>query len=331
MTPRAPLLAALVALWLALWPTAARAHPLSFGVLRVRERAGGRVELDYRFSGTETRATGAEPELPAWCTPLAPADDRPLEEGGLERRQRFDCGARGLDGATIAVRGMEGSGVQIVLRVERADGTTAATVLDDRARALALDTPRSALELLRTYAALGVEHIALGVDHLLFVLGLVLLVRRARPLLAVITAFTLGHSATLALATLGLVHVPAPPVEACIALSVLLVALELARADAVPRQPALMAGLFGLLHGLGFAGALGDAGLPRTQVPLALLGFNAGVELGQLVFVALLLALGALTARHAARVRVLAVHAMGGTAAYFLLDRLADLGTRGVG
>ena len=142
-----------------------------------------------------------------------------------------------------------------------------------------------------TYLAHGVEHILFGFDHLLFVLALILIVRDTRMLLLTVTAFTVAHSITLSLATLRLVHVPAPPVEACIALSILLVASEIVRSrraepSLTASRPWAVAFSFGLLHGLGFASALIDIGLPQTDIPLALLFFNIGVEVGQLAFIA---------------------------------------------
>jgi hydrogenase/urease accessory protein HupE len=152
------------------------------------------------------------------------------------------------------------------------------------------------------YGALGVEHILLGIDHLLFLLGLLLLVKGWRMLVKTITAFTVAHSITLALATLGVVHVPSRPVEATIALSIVIVAIEVietarGRPGLSAKNPWAVTFLFGLLHGLGFAGALSDIGLPAGEVPAALLFFNVGVELGQLAFVAVALALGWAIAR----------------------------------
>ena len=143
----------------------------------------------------------------------------------------------------------------------------------------------------RTYTLLGVEHILTGFDHLCFVLALVLIVGFNRRLFWTVTAFTLAHSITLALATLGVIHVPGPPVEATIALSIVFVASEIVqqqrgREGLASKQPWLVAFAFGLLHGLGFAGALAEIGLPANAIPLALLFFNIGVEIGQLLFIA---------------------------------------------
>ena len=148
-----------------------------------------------------------------------------------------------------------------------------------------------------TYLRLGIEHILFGFDHLLFVLALVILVRDWRRVALTVTAFTVAHSITLAAATLGLVHVPGPPVEAAIALSIVLVAVEIVNArrgmpSLTARWPWLVAFCFGLLHGFGFAGALAEVGLPHHAIPIALLFFNLGVEIGQLAFVAAVLLAG---------------------------------------
>ena len=183
-----------------------------------------------------------------------------------------------------------------------------------------------------TYLALGIEHILLGIDHLLFVLALVLLVKGWKKLVATITAFTLAHSITLALATLGFVHVPGPPVEACIALSIVFVAAEIihrrqGRPGLTERAPWVVAFTFGLLHGLGFAGALSEVGLPQHAIPIALLFFNVGVELGQLAFVFIVLLVLAAARRLPPRVPAwgwrAAPYAIGSVAMFWVLQRVA--------
>ena len=184
------------------------------------------------------------------------------------------------------------------------------------------------------YLMHGVEHILFGFDHLLFVLALILIVRSGRVLLWTITAFTLAHSITLSLATLGVVQVPAPPVEAAIALSIVLLACEIIRlrrgqTSLTARWPWLVAFAFGLLHGLGFAGALTEIGLPQGDIPLALFAFNVGVEIGQLIFVAAVLGVLAcvkridfppVVERHALSI---ATYGIGTMAAFWFIERLA--------
>ncbi|GLP96398.1 HupE/UreJ family protein [Paraferrimonas sedimenticola] len=186
------------------------------------------------------------------------------------------------------------------------------------------------------YLSLGVEHILLGLDHLLFVLGLLWIVRGTGALVKTITAFTVAHSITLGLATFGYLTLRPAPVEACIALSIVFLAVEILRArdgqmGLTHRSPWLVAFAFGLLHGLGFAGALSEIGLAQSEIPLALLFFNVGVEIGQLLFVCAVLVMVSFgrklklaTPRY---VKVLPVYCLGGLSAYWLLTRIALLGT----
>jgi hydrogenase/urease accessory protein HupE len=197
----------------------------------------------------------------------------------------------------------------------------------------------SAGDVAVTYLRLGVEHILFGFDHLLFVLALTILVRGWRRVALTVTAFTVAHSLTLAAATLGFVSVPGPPIEAAIALSIVLVAVEVVNArrgtpSLAARWPWLIAFCFGLLHGFGFAGALAEVGLPHHAIPIALLFFNVGVEFGQLAFVAAVLTVGgifrrsiafrfepALAQRTVNRLDVMAAYAIGAVAAFWLIER----------
>jgi hydrogenase/urease accessory protein HupE len=194
-----------------------------------------------------------------------------------------------------------------------------------------------AFEVVKTYTTLGIEHILTGFDHLLFVLALVILVKDVRRLIATVTAFTLAHSLTLVAATLGWVHVPGPPVEAAIALSIVFVAAEIIRArqggpGLTQRYPWVVAFTFGLLHGLGFASALAEVGLPQLSIPAALLFFNVGVEIGQLMFIAAVLAVTSM-GRWVVQRRILAFrpdwlsrippYAIGGIASYWVMERVA--------
>ncbi len=191
----------------------------------------------------------------------------------------------------------------MLLRVDYLDGSSSNQRLTRDTPTVTIPARPSMLEVVDTYTSLGVEHILLGVDHLLFVLALLLLVRGVRRLVATVTAFTVAHSITLGAATLGFVHVPPAPVEAVIALSILFLASELARrgttarADLTERFPWVVAFSFGLLHGFGFAGALSEVGVPTQAVPLALLFFNVGVEIGQLLFIGAVFGVGWLVRR----------------------------------
>jgi hydrogenase/urease accessory protein HupE len=196
----------------------------------------------------------------------------------------------GLTGHSIAIDGLSSTVIDVLVRLQRLDGTTQVTRLTPDAPSFIVESAPSKVHLASTYMSLGVEHILYGIDHLLFVLGLLLLVHNFRALVKTITAFTIAHSITLAAATLGFVHVEVAAVEATIALSILFLAVELVRSQRgesgiAQCAPWIVAFAFGLLHGLGFASTLGKMGLPHSDIPLALLLFNVGVELGQLGFV----------------------------------------------
>jgi hydrogenase/urease accessory protein HupE len=195
-------------------------------------------------------------------------------------------------------------------------------------------TSQGPLTVAGAYLSHGIEHILLGIDHLLFVLGLILIVRSKRMLLLTVTGFTVAHSITLSLATLGVLHVPGPPVEACIALSILLLASEILRRQRgepslTASWPWAVAFSFGLLHGLGFASALIDIGLPRGDVPLALLSFNVGVEAGQLAFIAAVLGVIGSAKQFRIpeiverRLRTVTAYGVGTVAAFWFVERLA--------
>jgi hydrogenase/urease accessory protein HupE len=213
--------------------------------------------------------------------------------------------AGGLTGGTIHIAGLTATMTDVLVRLERRDGTTQVTRLTPSAPSFVVEAAPRAMQVAATYLILGVEHILLGIDHLLFVLALLILVKGTRRLLATVTAFTVAHSLTLAGATLGFVHMPGPPVEAAIALSIVFVAAEIVHSGQgmkglTERFPWIVAFTFGLLHGFGFASALSEVGLPQTAIPVALLFFNVGVEIGQLLFIAFVFAVIA-TARQVMR------------------------------
>ncbi|MCC6198322.1 MAG: HupE/UreJ family protein [Burkholderiales bacterium] len=242
----------------------------------------------------------------------------------------------GLAGKAIEFPDLGVSRVDVLVRVERADGTTqTGRVLRHEPRFVVTASP-GAFEVARSYTRLGIEHILLGVDHLLFVLALLILVKGAARLIATITAFTLAHSLTLFAATLGWVNIPGSPVEAVIALSIVFVAGEIVRArqgrpGLTQRYPWIVAFTFGLLHGLGFAGALAEVGLPPLSIPLALLFFNVGVEIGQLMFIAAVLAVIAAGGWMGRTWRLpvprwlwrVPPYAIGGVAGFWVVERIA--------
>ena len=237
-----------------------------------------------------------------------------------------------LRGQTIAIAGLENTMTDALVRVVFLDGTSWVRRLTPQEPSAAIPARQSGWSVAGLYFKLGVEHILLGFDHLLFVLALLLLTRGTWQLIRTVTAFTLAHSITLALATLGFVHVPPAPVEAMIALSIAFVAVEIVRQwrghdGLAAKFPWFVAFVFGLLHGLGFAGALSEIGLPEGQIPLALLFFNGGVEVGQLLFIAVIFGLFAVLRHiHVAWpiwTRFAAPYAIGSIAMFWVIERVA--------
>lgn len=254
-------------------------------------------------------------------------------QGAEIKRLTIRTGLQGLDGWEVSVHGLPATMVDVLVRIALADGRVVSRLLrpDDPSFVF---NPDHAGPKVSEYFVLGVEHILFGMDHLLFVLALVLIVRGVGPLVKTITAFTIAHSITLALATLGVVNVSSAPVEAVIALSIVFVAAEIVRGyqgrrGLTERAPWLVALTFGLLHGFGFAGALSEVGLPPNDIPMALLLFNVGVEAGQLVFVAVVIGIIALLRRLQVPqfewARLLPPYAIGSVAMFWVIQRVAVL------
>jgi hydrogenase/urease accessory protein HupE len=259
----------------------------------------------------------------------------------VERRTIHRAG--GLAGQTVGIEGLSATSTDVLARIETLGGAVQTERLAPSRTSFVVQATAGSGEVAATYLRLGIEHILLGFDHLLFVLALVVLVREWRRVALTVTAFTVAHSITLAAATLGLVSVPGPPIEAAIALSIVLVAVEIVNArrgrpSATLRRPWLVAFCFGLLHGFGFAGALAEVGLPHHAIPIALLFFNIGVELGQLAFVAMVLTLGAImhsgmriwlepaaSRRAVSLIDVFAAYAIGAVASFWLIERASAL------
>ena len=258
-----------------------------------------------------------------------------LADSLLERRW-IDAAANGLAGKRIEFRGLQATITDVLVRVEMLDGRKWTSISHPSQPWFELAGAPSRLHVAGAYLRLGIEHIWGGIDHLLFILGLMILVKGTRRLIATVTAFTVAHSITLAGATLGFVRVPQQPVEAAIALSIVFVANEIVHARQgkqgwAERWPWIVAFAFGLLHGFGFAGALNAVGLPQTAIPVALLFFNVGVEIGQLLFIAAILSIMALWRWFVRREAIrqpkwawrLAPYSIGGVAAFWMIQRIA--------
>lgn len=305
--------------------------------LQLTQTAPTRYDVLWKVPALDERTVlSLRPVFPAGSHQLTPPRGT-YTQGASVTRWTVEIPG-GLVGKSIAFEGRSISRIDILVRLARQDGTEQLERLNPALPQFTAIASPGPFEVITSYTWLGIEHILLGIDHLLFVAALVMLVRGRRQLLLTITAFTVAHSITLALATLGVINVPGPPVEAVIALSIAFVAVEIIRRhnghpSIASEKPWLVAFSFGLLHGLGFAGALAEVGLPQNSIPLALLFFNVGVEIGQLLFVAALL----LSAAAFQRVRahftsnpvdprftvVLPAYAIGGLASFWLFERIA--------
>jgi hypothetical protein len=320
----------LLALALA-FPALAVAHPLEPSLLELREAGAGHVDVVWttparRVPGVVTRVV-----LPPRCRDATP----PEVTDDVERivtRWSAECDFEKLVGERVSVSGLAEARSEALVRVFLRDGRLVQGVLTGDVPELTVPAEPRRLDVAGAYGRLGVHHILTGLDHLAFVLGLLLLVG-GRSFLPAVTAFTLGHSVTLALAVLGLVAVPQRAIEVLIAGSVFVLAVELARdgqaRSLLARRPWLMACAFGLLHGFGFAGALAEIGLPEGEIPLALGSFNVGIEVGQIAVVLLALAVAravrGVVAGGGRWQRLVPAYAIGSVAFCWMLERVAVL------
>jgi hydrogenase/urease accessory protein HupE len=317
----------------------AQAHEVRPGYLEVRQVDAESFDVLWKVPAKGEYRLRLHARLPEECAG-APGQGT-FVGGAFVERWRATCPG-GLVGRAIDIEGLSATRTDVLARIEWSDGTTQTVRLTPEQTSFVTQAAPGALAVSQAYFMLGVEHILLGIDHLLFVLGLLFLVGNWRRLIATVTAFTVAHSITLAAATLGLVHVAQAPVEATIALSIMFVAAEIIHgARGQPRlstrAPWLVAFVFGLLHGFGFAGALREIGLPQKDVPLALLFFNVGVEVGQLLFVAAVVAvfsiLTLLVRQRGSRdhgpwhseslIRTPVAYAIGSAAAFWTVQRVA--------
>ncbi len=267
----------------------AQAHRFAPSLLKVTEVAGGQYNLVWK---TPVQAASSIPLRPQWpeACEVASASPPQVEGTGRVFSWRLACGfdAQGIVGQELGISGLAANQASAMVMVSLMDGRNYQEVLNAEQTSFVVPEEPGAGEVMTDYSVLGIEHIWSGIDHLLFVFGLLLLVGGGARLLWTITAFTVGHSITLSLVTLGFFDYPVALVEFTIALSIFVLAVELTRRekhDALWRNPWWLAGGFGLLHGMGFAGALAETGLPQDNVPLALLFFNIGIEIGQILFI----------------------------------------------
>jgi hypothetical protein len=319
--------------------TPAHAHEIRPALLDITETRPGWFDVTWKVPMRGDMVLAIEPVLPPSLEPVGPPAVRVIPGANVQRLTcRVDEAAGGsIVGESIFIDGLSELQIDVLLRIDLADGTSHSAILRPSSPTFVIPAQASKGEVALSYTRMGVTHILEGIDHLLFVLAMMLLVTGFWRLLKTITAFTVAHSVTLALATLGFVNVPSAPTEALIALSIVFVAVEIIRkrrgeAGFAERNPWSIAFLFGLFHGLGFAGALSDIGVPQNEVPLALLMFNVGVEVGQVIFVCVVLVvLGMIRQVKLPSIRQPAlqhafaaapVYAIGSIAAFWTIDRV---------
>lgn len=323
------LLALLICLMPLIAAGSSTAHELRPAYLDIRETTVGDFAIVWKTPALGEMRLGLYVRLPDTCSPIGEMVNS-FEAGAFFERWTARCPG-GLRGRSLTIDGLRTSLTDALVRLAYVDGSTQVARLTPERPSLAITASQTTFEVAQTYFLLGVEHILLGLDHLIFVFALMLLISDRWMLVKTITAFTVAHSITLVGAALGFISLPQKPVEAAVALSIAFVASELARSRSGQRRlsetyPWVVAFAFGLLHGLGFAGALKDIGLPQTDVALALLTFNLGVEAGQLLFVATILlaarASSALVAIPFEPVRMMASYMIGTMSMLWLITRI---------
>lgn len=332
-------------LLICLWGALAHGHALQPGYLELRASGNDTWNVFWRKPDVEGRPMALDAVLPENCTQRR--GDAPTFDGqGWSTRWITTCRG-GLGGGTISIEGLSISRTDVLVRYEMAVGdapgqpgsSSAGEIwrLVPKAPDFVVPETPGRWKVMTSYTGLGIEHILFGLDHLLFVLTLLLLISNLRSLLVAVTAFTAAHSLTLGAAALGWLSIPGPPVEAIIALSIMIVAAEILEKDTSQphlsrRAPWLVSFGFGLIHGLGFGSALSEIGLPKGEILLALLAFNIGVELGQILFIVVSLAVGVVVGRVLANLRIgrmqtgriqqVAVYAIGTVAAFWFIERV---------
>jgi len=312
---------------------AAHAHETRPAYLEVKEAAPGQFSLLWRTPVLAGAPLPIVLKLPDRVKNQKEPVVSVLTDSLVERRW-IDAGPKGLAGERIEFPGLQLTITDVLARFEMLDGRTWTVIASSSQPWVEMAASQTSWETAGSYIAEGVRHILYGLDHLLFVLGLMLVVKDRWMLLKTVTAFTVAHSITLALATFGYAQLPAPPLNAAIALSILFLGPEIVRSwrgetSFTLQHPWVVAFAFGLLHGFGFASALTSAGLPRSDLPLALVSFNVGVELGQLAFIVLVLAVqrvfGMLQFRWKSWARFLPGYVVGSIGAFWTLERVAAL------
>ncbi len=268
-----------------------QAHPLAPGLLALVEVEDNRFQALWKLPNRTADSGQLQPLFPSSCEVT---DVQSPVAAGTGRSQSFQLICAGsVIGETFGVQGMDPATAGVLLRISFLDQRVVHEMLRFEQSTFAVPPKQSGLQVFGRYLVLGIDHLIEGIDHVLFVITLAILVGWSRQLIWTITLFTLGHSVTLSLTALGFIHFPIFLVEAIIALSIAWAAADIVRKDTpglLRKRPWLMSGGFGLLHGMGFASALAQIGLPQQALTIALAAFNIGIEIGQLIIIALFFA-----------------------------------------
>jgi len=307
------------------------AHEIRPALLNITEQKPGWFEVTWKVPVLPGYELNIRPVLPAGLEPYGPASSHEVP-GAKVQYATYQAKSDALAGETITIVGLTATQVDVIVWINFSDGTTQSTILRPASPSFTVPTPGTKGAVAWIYLRLGVEHILQGIDHLLFVLGLLLIVGSRYTLIKTITAFTIAHSITLAIATLGYASAPVPPLNAAIALSILFLGPEIVRVwrgqtSFTIRHPWVVAFAFGLLHGFGFASGLSTIGLEREEIPVALLLFNVGVEIGQLFFVLIIVMLERsfriLDIRWLRWAKILPAYSVGSLGAFWTIQRVA--------
>lgn len=319
----------ITSLLLILLSTFSIADEIKLSYLEIKESQLEHYSVLLKVSSKDDQKLPIDFLLPKECSLTTPKTSHLVNNTYLDTWQ-MKCN-KGLADKTLTIEGLKSTGTDLLLRVELLSGVSHSKLLSPSTQSFRVPKDASSWQIVQTYTWLGITHILLGFDHLLFIFALLLIVKNMRRLLLTVTAFTLAHSLTMAVSTLGIVHVPQAPVEAIIALSILFLAMEIihekqGKVGLTSLYPWLIAFIFGLLHGFGFAGALAEIGLPQQAVTLALIFFNIGVEIGQLMFIATVVFIVIILERLSYpallnKLETVIVYIIGGISAFWLIER----------
>ena len=312
--------------------TGSHAHEIRPALLQIEEREPGLFDVVWKVPVRGNLIPDIEPVFPAFMKQMGPTAPQALPGTRVERSS-YNTNGQPIIGETLMIDRLSTMQIDVLVRLKLADGSTHSAILRPDTPSFVVPAQATKREIAWSYWRMGLAHILSGMDHLLFLLALLFLVTGFWSLLKTITAFTVAHSITLALATLGFVYVPPGPTEAIIALSIVFLAAEIVRKHygeigLTERYPWIVAGFFGLFHGLGFAGALTNIGLPAHEIPLALFMFNVGVETGQILFIVVVSGLLAALRHMAVWVPNggwrLVPYGIGGVAAFWTVERVVS-------